>query len=182
MTPTQLKAWEEEHKQLMAEFLARGGKIEKVPAAWERPEEEAVEEEWIPTDEAAALIGIARNSLLVWKCYGAPIPDCRREGQRKLLWHRPSVEEFAEAYKRKNERPAKPKVARSGGDAAFKPKTPCNGCSHRSYCEESGDTCPQYRNYITQERIVKRASKCPDGISIDDQRLNMERAGAGLLK
>ncbi len=34
MTPTQLKTWEEEHKQLMAEFRRRGGKVQKIPTGF----------------------------------------------------------------------------------------------------------------------------------------------------
>lgn len=32
MTPTQRKAWREENERLMAEFAARGGRIQEIPA------------------------------------------------------------------------------------------------------------------------------------------------------
>lgn len=59
--------------------------------------------------------------------------------------------------------------------------TPCDGCGHRPYCTDSGDTCPQFRVYLWAGTIQRKHSQVPDGVGVDDRRINTERAVEGLF-
>ena len=106
MTPTQLKTWEEEHKQLMAEFLAKGGQIQQIPTGVLASTGEARKfnndgifqlktDEWIDT-KAAALTLDCHPTVLYRLADAGSDMEARRVGKR-LHWKKADVERVAAA-------------------------------------------------------------------------------------
>lgn len=81
-----------------AEFLARGGQVEVLPAPWERPPQKAEEEtgDWVDTHHASRILEKTTGYMhvlarLIRNGEDIGLRFEKRKGERGLFWYRPDL-------------------------------------------------------------------------------------------